>query len=150
MYLNEARDAFSRAKPLLRTVSDLVEAVGKAADLEKEVKALQTQKTEAETGYRQAHEERAQIIEAIENLKTQYAKSSADLAARYAEQIKKLEQSVEDAKIEANSKILAAEGSAKMAESYAAQRITAAEIKASEVEERVEKAKKALADLKGA
>jgi len=135
---------------LSQALPHILDGVNELESSAKEVKDLKAKKAEAETGYRQAHSERAQIIEAIENLKAQYAKLSVDAPAMYAEKIKGLDAEVLAAKAEAHRKIETVKASSAKAESEAAQRLAKAEAAANEAEARVKKAEVALAALKSA
>ena len=148
--LNEAAIAFSKAKPMLLLVTELGEAIERARSLDPEIRALEARKVEAETAYRQAHGERAQIIEGIENLKKQYAQLSADLPAAYADARAETAKRIGAAKADADSKIVVYAQSIAKAESDAAQRIAKAEAAANEAESRVKRAEAALEALKRA
>lgn len=146
----DAKNALRNAKPLLLVVNNLVSAVDYAVEIEKEVKALEVRKVDAEKGYQQAEVERVQTISATENLKQQYAKLSADLPAAYSVEREKSDRAVADMLADAEKQIVAMHESVKKAESNSAQRISRAEVAAAEAEARVKKAEAALEALKRA
>jgi hypothetical protein len=148
--LIEAKNAFSRGKPLLTVVADLVEAVEKASDIEAEVKALEARRIEAEDSYRQAYAERGQIIEAIVNLKAQYAQLGQDLGAKHAKSQESLAEAIRDTEIGAQQQINESKSLAEKAEADAKQRIEAALAAADLAEARAVKAQEALDALKRA
>jgi len=121
-----------------------------ASKSEQEIKALAKQKLEAETGYRQAHSERAQIIEAIDNLKAQYADAEKSLAKQHATNIEHYSKLVSEAAAAAEKKIALVHGHASKIEAEAAQRIAKAEVEADAAEARVKRAEAALEALKKA
>ena len=116
----------------------------------KEVQESVAKKAEAETAYKQAHGERAQIIEAIENLKKQHEGLMASQAAETQARIGDASAGILAAKHAAEKRISEIKAEVAKAASDAAQRIGKAEAAADEAEARVKKAEAALEALKRA
>jgi len=146
----DARIAVNQAKAFLVMVNNLVEAIEVSADAESRTAAAVAAREEAEVGYRLAHNERAQIIEAIENLKAQHTKAYTDLNAERVEALELARVSVLDANLAAFARIAAVKAEVEKVEADAAQRIAAAEVAVTEAEARIETAKEALEALKRA
>jgi hypothetical protein len=136
-----------------RVVADLsaaVEVVEASLVAQHEVKELEKRKEDAETAYRLAVADRAQIVEAIENLKAQFAEAQAHyqrenqrLVDQHTEDVAKAEKAVQE--------FIASMGeSAEEAEAHSRERIKKANAAADEAEARVVKAQEALEALKRA
>ena len=150
MKAQDAKNAFTNAKPLLLVVNQLVEAVEYAAEIEKEVKALEAKRAAEDRAYQQAHGERAQIIEAIVNLKEQYAQLGQDLAKQYAEAQANFSEAMSKASTKADEYVAEVKRIAQETARVAVGKAEKAEAELAEVESRVEAAKQALDALKRA
>lgn len=137
-------------RKFLKDALDAVDVIEASAAVQAEVEAAEKRREAAELGYRQAHGERAQIIEAIENLKKQFEEQQdiyrADSQRLDDERNERARQAEKDTDV-----FVALQAQrASSAESEAAQRIAAAVVEAEEVEARVVAAKAALEALKRA
>lgn len=150
MTFQEAKDAIRRAKPILRTISDLAEGLEKAAEMEKDIKALQARKVEIEVERQRASDDRDTILADVKALKAQYANLSQELHADREADLHATTQSVSAAKVDAVAVIQTLNDAVAKAEESSAQRIAQAEQVAVAAEARIVAAKDALEALKRA
>jgi hypothetical protein len=106
----DTRSTLVTINQVIPALQQLAAVMSEAHDAEKLAAESIKKKDEAETAYKQAYSERAQIAEGIKNLKAQlaeeqqsYAKSSAEMIAKYAE----IRDTAAQASKEALSKIAA-------------------------------------------
>lgn len=147
MDIRDVLITINQAIPVLQRLSSVLQD---AHEAEQHAAQSVAKKDEAEKAYRQAHSERAQIIEAIENLKKQHESIVASHAVDYAVRIGDASASILVAKQTAERRIAELEAETAKAESDAAQRIASAVLEAEAVEARVKNAEAALEALKRA
>lgn len=122
---------------LEQAIPHIKAAVNEAEAVSQSIKDLKAQKLEAETGYRQAYSDRAQIIEAIENLKKQHAQIEKDGIEKHAAVMAGFEKAVNEVRSASSDKIREWQSRAEKAEADSRSRVAAAVAAAVEAEKQL-------------